>query len=43
MILFLGYTVAGSQHDYSLLKQEFEPELNWFDLFKLWLDLGYLA
>ena len=43
MILFLGYTVAGSQHDYSLFKQEFDPELNWFELFKLWLDLGYLG
>jgi hypothetical protein len=43
MILFLGYTVAGSQHDYSLLKQEFDPELNWFELFKVWLDLGYLG
>ena len=43
MILFLGYTVAGSQHDYSLFKQEFDPEFNWFELFKVWLDLGYLG
>jgi hypothetical protein len=43
MILFLGYTVAGSQHDYSLFKQEFDPALNWFERFKIWLDLGYLG
>ena len=43
MILFLGYTVAGSQHDYSLFKQEFDPALNWFEQFKIWLDLGYLG
>lgn len=43
MILFLGYTVAGSQHDYSLFKQEFDPAFNWFEQFKIWLDLGYLG
>jgi hypothetical protein len=43
VILFLGYTVAGSQHDYTLFKQEFDPTLNWFATFKLWVDLGYLG
>jgi hypothetical protein len=28
---------------YSLLKQEFDSELNWFVLFKVWLDLDYLG
>ena len=42
-ILFLGYTVFGSQHDYGLFKEEFPPELDWFALFTLWVDLGYLG
>jgi hypothetical protein len=42
-ILFLGYTVAGSRHDYSLLKSEFAPDQDWFATFKVWLDLGYLG
>lgn len=43
MILFLGYTVFGSKHDYSLLKTEFPPDQAWFKTFKLWVDLGYLG
>lgn len=42
-ILFLGYTVFGSEHDYSLLKTEFDPKTDWFATFKLWVDLGYLG
>lgn len=42
-ILFLGYTVAGSRHDYSLFKTEFAPGQDWFATFKVWLDLGYLG
>jgi hypothetical protein len=42
-ILFLGYTVAGSQHDYALLKQSFPTTENWFAAFKLWVDLGFLG
>ncbi len=42
-ILFLGYTVAGSQHDYGLFKQEFPPGEGWFATFKVWVDLGYLG
>lgn len=42
-ILFLGYTVAGSHHDYGLLKTEFAPGQDWFATFKVWLDLGYLG
>jgi hypothetical protein len=42
-ILFLGYTVAGSRHDYSLLKTEFAPGQDWFATFKVWLDLGHLG
>ena len=42
-ILFLGYTVFGSQHDYARLKAEFPPEVDWFAQFKIWVDLGYLG
>lgn len=43
MILFLGYTVFGRQHDYGLFKTEFPPDQDWFQTFKLWVDLGYLG
>jgi len=39
----LGYTVSGSIHDYTNFKDEFPAKLNWFELFKLWVDLGYLG
>jgi hypothetical protein len=42
-ILFLGYTVFGSCHDYSLFKAEFPPDADWFQAFRLWVDLGYLG
>jgi hypothetical protein len=48
-ILFLGYTVAGSIHDYTQFKQEFpvdgemDEAIHWFEDFVLWLDLGYLG
>ena len=42
-ILFLGYTVSGSIHDYTRFKDEFPAETDWFSLFKLWVDLGYLG
>jgi hypothetical protein len=43
MILFLGYTIFGSKHDYGLFKTEFAPGQDWFKTFKLWVDLGYLG
>lgn len=43
LILFLGYAVAGSIHDYRLFKQEFPSDEAWFETFKLWVDLGYLG
>ena len=42
-ILFLGYTVAGSRHDYHLFKSEFTPDQDWFASFRVWIDLGYLG
>jgi hypothetical protein len=43
VILFLGYTACGHQHDYGLFKSEFPPELDWFKAFKVWVDLGYVG
>lgn len=40
-ILYLGPTVPGSQHDYGLFKQEFDPKQDWFKPFSVWADLGY--
>jgi hypothetical protein len=40
-ILILGATVPGSQHDYSLLKQEFDPKMDWFASTEASVDLGY--
>ena len=31
----------GSTHDYTMLKEEFPPEIGWFKGFKVRLDLGY--
>lgn len=43
VIFFLGYTCAGSRQDYAILKDEFPPELPWFEALKGLLDLGYLG
>ena len=40
-ILILGETVPGSQHDYSLFKEEFDPKIDWFGSTKASTDLGY--
>ncbi len=42
-ILFLGYTVFGSHHDYARLKAEFPANQDWFAHCKVWVDLGYLG
>lgn len=40
-ILILGETVPGSQHDYSLFKEEFDPQVDWFSSAEASVDLGY--
>jgi len=42
-IIFLGRTFTGHNHDYSMLKAELPPELDWFADLKVWVDLGYLG
>jgi hypothetical protein len=42
-IVFLGRTFSGHNHDYSMLKQEFPPDLDWFTDINVRVDLGYLG
>jgi hypothetical protein len=43
LIVFLGRTFSGHNHDYIMLKQEFPPELDWFTEMNVRVDLGYLG
>jgi len=43
LIVFLGRTLSGHHHDYTMLKQEFPPELDWFTDLNVRVDLGYLG
>src|SRR5215813_14663312 len=43
LIIFLGRTFSGHHHDYSMFKQEFPPELDWFADIHVRVDLGYLG
>ena len=40
-ILFLFCFVAGSVHDYTLMKMIFDKNSPWFHKAKVWLDLGF--
>src|SRR5262249_38226187 len=42
-IIFLGRTLSGHHHDYSMLKQELPPDLDWFVDINVLVDLGYLG
>ena len=41
LIVFLGRTFRGHHHDDNMLKQEFPPELDWFEDIHVRVDLGY--
>jgi hypothetical protein len=43
LIVFLGRTFSGHHHDYTMLKQELPPEVDWFSDLKVRVDLGYLG
>src|SRR5919201_4180999 len=43
LIVFLGRTLSGHNHDYSMLKQELPPDLDWFTGLNVRVDLGYLG
>lgn len=40
-ILYVGRTFAGHMHDYTMLKEEFSPETDWFEFIQVLVDLGY--
>lgn len=40
-ILYISRSYKGHQHDYSLLKAEFDPAQNWFANCRVRLDLGF--
>jgi len=42
-MVFLGRTFTGHNHDYSLLKQELPPDMDWFPALNVLVDLGYLG
>jgi hypothetical protein len=42
-ILFLGRTFTGHNHDYTMLKEELPPDLDWFTDIGVLVDLGYLG
>ena len=42
-IVFLGRTFTGHNHDYTMLKEELPPELDWFTDIGVLVDLGYLG
>ena len=40
-IVFLGRTFSGHHHDYTMLKHEFPPDVDWFSDIHVRVDLGY--
>jgi hypothetical protein len=42
-IIFVSRTFTGRNHDYAMLKQEFPPDLPWFDNLQVLVDLGFLG
>ena len=43
VILYLSPLWCGKTHDYRILKEEFRPDIPWFQSFHVRLDLGYLG
>ena len=43
VLVFLGRTLSGHHHDYTMLKQELPPEVDWFTDIHVRVDLGYLG
>jgi len=43
VILYLGQTFTGRNHDYIMLKQEFPPDQDWFVDIDVLVDLAYLG
>jgi hypothetical protein len=43
LIVLLGRTLRGHNHDDTMLQQEFPPEVDWFIDLHVRVDLGYLG
>ena len=43
LIIFLGRTFSGHNHDYTMLKHELPPQVDWFSDLHVRVDLGYLG
>jgi len=43
VILFVGHTFTGHNHDYTMLKTELPPDQDWFSELQVLVDLGYLG
>jgi len=44
IVLFLGQTFQGYNHDFNMLKKEFSTDIQWFESVKeVLVDLGYLG
>ena len=41
IVLYIGATFPGKNHDYGMFKKEFNKDLNLFEQFNLMVDLGY--
>jgi hypothetical protein len=41
VVLFVGQTVGGRNHDYAMLKREFPPEFPWLEWLIVLVDLGF--
>ena len=42
-IHFISKVYMGKQHDFSIIKEEFDPNEDWFENFIVRLDLGYIG
>lgn len=42
-VLYVSYCWVGKTHDYRMFKTEFPPEQDWFQNFRVRVDLGFLG
>jgi len=42
-IYYVSDLYIGKEHDYSIFKAEFKPDLGWFEDFKVLVDLGFIG
>jgi len=43
IVLYVGITFPGKNHDFGIFKKEFNPNFNWFSTFNILIDLGYIG